>query len=332
MNILYLIGIVILTSFVAGIYKVEDAQTKERHRKILGEQFAFLSNKGYMQFIFFLFMVPLFFSVSWSSSTLLLLVGLSLLRFVPWVIVAVAKGRYKNTAHQASSNFTMLENFAGPIGALFVYGISNYLSDSHVSIGWYILTPFIGIFLLWALREKESMLSREMIMIIALQAVLVAAETLVVIYLQREEIAFVRVPDFLHSFAFVDRGMVAFLVVIAFSALWISLYFLKDIIAEARSGVGKDAVKIGVIAGLHDVVYFMSFIYFGPIFIIARRGMIIPMQNLYLGIKKGKRVLDMLRKPFVEPLLGLEGGKDFIISFVDLAFNRIVKVVIALST
>ena len=327
METLYLTIIVIAIAFLAGVYKVEEAVYKGKYRKQYGKQFAFLSTKGYMQLIFFLFIIPFIFMLKWNLYVASIIFGLSILRFIPWIILNWYRGHYKDTKHQASTNFTMLENFAGPLGALVVFGFYNYFIDNGVSIFWYILTPMVGFFLLCALREKERKLSKEMILIIMFQTILVSAETIIVIILKEIKVTSVTLPSFL-SLPFVDDSMIIFIVVIAISSLFSGLYFLKDIINDTKKGAGREGFKIGLLSGLHDMIYFISFIYFGPIFIIARRGLLIPLQNLYINLKKGDKLFLLLVKPFQEPLLNLKGGKDFIISFTDLIFNRVVKVII----
>jgi len=315
-------------AFIAGVYKVEEATYKGNYRKNHDEHFAFLSTKAYMQLIFFIVAIPLIFMLEWTPSVLFMIFGLSMLRFIPWVMVNRYKGYYKDTEHQASSNFTMLENFAGPLGALVVFGLYNYFIDIGVSVFWYILTPMVGIFLLWALRQKERKLSREMMLIIMFQTILVSAETIIVIILKEIEVATVTLP-FIISLPFVDESIIVFIVIIAFSSLFSGLYFLKDIITDTKKGAGIQGFKLGLFAAVHDLFYFVSFIYFGPIFIIARRGLLIPFQNLYINLKKGFKPIPTLLKSLQEPLLTLNGGRDFIISFTDLAFNSVVKVIIA---
>jgi hypothetical protein len=324
-DILILVGIVIITSFTAGIYKVEETLTKAIYRHTYGERFAFLGNKGYMQLIFFLFMLPLFFTVDWTLRLFVLFTALSLLRLVPWVLVAKVKGRYKDTQHQVTSNFTMLENFAGPIGALLVYGLYHAWIDDKAPFWLYLVTPFAGFFLLWALRQKEKSLNRDMMIIIFLQTLLVAAETIIIVYLQHTDTTFVHKQKWMNSFIFLDTHLLSFMIVIALSSVWIALYFTKEIIKDTQKGLGKDVLRIGAISGLHEILYFGSFAYFGPIFLIARRGMLIPMQNLYLGFKEGKNMKKMILAPLKTPLLKLHGGKDFIISFIDVLFNSVIK-------
>jgi len=327
---LTLVVIVLIVSALAGIYKVEETMIKARHREVYGKSYAFLSNKGYMQLIFFILMLPLIIGIDWSVDLFLLLGGLSLLRFVPWVLVAVAKGRYQDTEHQMSSNFIMLENFAGPLGALIVYGVLHALGEEEAPLWLYMITPMAGVFLLWALREKEEPLSSSMLKIILLQSLLVSAETVVIVYLQYKSPEVVNIPQWLGSFPFMNKPIFLFMVTIALSSLWIACYFGREIIRDMRRGLGGDALKIGLISGVHEVLYFASFVYFGPIFLIARRGLLIPVQNLYLGLKKGKVFGEMLLLPLREPLLSLRGGKDFIISFIDLLFNAVVKYAIAI--
>jgi hypothetical protein len=244
---LYLAIIVTALAFIAGVYKVEEATYKGAYRERSGEHFAFLSTKGYMQLIFFVSIIPFMFMLEWNFSVALIILGLSMLRFIPWVVVNWYRGHYKDTAHQASTNFTMLENFAGPLGALVVYGFYKYFIDMGVSIFWYVITPMIGIFLLWALREKEQNLSKEMMLIILFQTILVSAETVIVIILKELEITSVMIPSFL-SLPFVDDSMILFIVVIALSSLFSGLYFLKDIIEDTKKGAG-------VQVGLSDEIY-----------------------------------------------------------------------------
>lgn len=330
METLVLIVTVLIVTALAALYKVEETAIKAQHRETYGESYAFLGNKGYMQLIFFILMLPLIVSIEWSVELLLLLGGLSLLRFVPWVFVAVAKGRYRDTDHQMSSNFTMMENFAGPLGALAVYGLFRAMGGEGAPLWLYMITPAAGLFLLWALREKEQPLNAAMFKIVLLQTLLVSAETVMMIYLQYNPPAYVQVPQWLTALPFMNRSIYLFMVTIALSSLWIAGYFLREIIRDTRRGVGRDAVRIGLVSGVHEVFYFASFVYFGPIFLIARRGLLIPVQNLYLGLKRGKTLGSMLLLPFQKPLLHMQGGKDFIISFIDLLFNSVVKYAIAI--
>ena len=324
---IFLVLLVIITSWMAAIYKVKEVQTKEYFRDRHGSHFAFLSNKAYMQILFFCMMLPGYFTIKWTNELFIIVILLSSIRFIPWVIVANAKGKYTNTAHQVSSNFTMLENFSGPLGALFLYSLYDYMNTSEVSIVWYLITPLMGFFLLWALRDQEKPISKEMLYIIVMQAILVACETGILLYLESFEY-----KDFFlfESFSFVDPKTYLFLIVVSSSSFWIGLYYLKNVISDIKLGAGYDAFKIGSISAIHDFIYFVGFSLFGPIFIVARRGMIIPMQNLYLGWHESKQIFYWLKRPFQKPLLGLKGGKDFIISFVDLVFNQVVHMVIVL--
>lgn len=319
---------VVLISFVASIYKVEEAYIKNRKREEIFN-FAFLSSKGYMQCIVFIFLLPLFFFIQWNINTLFLILVLSFARFIFFVMVNVARGYYSNAIHQGTSNFTMLENFAGPLGALLVFGIYNYFIDSNVSIFWYILTPLIGIFLLWALRSSDGKISSEMVKIIGLQGLLVATETMIILYLQNSTIDFVFIPN-IGFLPFLDNAMVVFLVIIAISSLFSSVYFIKEIIKDCKVGMLKQGVKIGLLSGIHDIFYFIGFMFFGPIFLIARRGLLVPIQNLYINLKENKNIIELIQTVYKKPLLSLNGGKDFIISFVDIIFNQVVKFIIKL--
>jgi hypothetical protein len=209
----------IVLAFLAGVYKVEEATYKGDYRKNHNEHFAFLSTKAYMQLIFFIVTIPLIFMLEWTFSVIFIIFGLSILRFIPWIMVNRYKGHYKDTEHQASSNFTMFENFAGPLGALVVFGLYNYFIDIGVSIFWYILTPMVGIFLLWALRQKERKLSKEMMLIIIFQTILVSAETIIVIILKEIQVTNVTLHPLISS-SFVDENMIIFIVIIAFSSLF----------------------------------------------------------------------------------------------------------------
>ena len=142
MEMLLLVMLVIMTSSAAAYYKVAEAQEKEVNRKRLNEaNYTFLSPKAFMPLIFFLAVSPLFLIADLNKKIILILLGLSIMRFIPWVLVNIVRGKYQNTKHQASSNFTMLENFAGPLGALLVYGIFQSLTNSSIPIFWYIISP-----------------------------------------------------------------------------------------------------------------------------------------------------------------------------------------------
>lgn len=329
MDIIIIVLTAGILSFIVSIYKVEEATLKGLYRKDYGDKFAFLSSKGYMPLIAFLLLSPLMFMVEWNLNLIFIILGFSILRFIPWVSVNIFRGYYSNTTHQASSNFTMLENFAGPLGALFVFGIYNYLSNSKISLLWYVITPIIGLFLLWALREKEdNPFSKEMIAIILLQALLVSMETIILLYLKYNNIGNIYIPNILSSLP-IKEDMTFFMIIIAISSLFSGIYFFKDILSDyKKEKIKLKGFKLGSLGGIHDVFYFIGFAYFGPIFIITRRGLIIPFQNLYINLKNGGKLYFLIKTPFQQPLLTLNGGKDFIISFVDLIFNRVVKVII----
>ena len=324
MNFIFLIIAVLLTAFASAYYKIAEAEKKEELRRLKAD-FSFLSSKSFMALGVFIFLSPVYTWVEWDIKIVTIILGLSLLRFIPWVVVNIAKGNFSDATHQKSSNFTMLENFSGPLGALIIYGIINSI-NGNVSIFWYIISPFMGIFLLWALREKsEKKISREMLSIIALQAILVAAETAILLYSRTLDLE-------INPAIAIDKGYITFIVIVGFSSLMSGMFLFKNIISDYRDGVLKEGVKIGLIASLHDILYFASFSAFGPIFLIARRGLIIPVQNLLLGLRGDKTLKELLIAPLRIPLLDLKGGKDFIISFTDLVFNRLVKVIINLSS
>jgi len=280
-----------------------------------------------MQLTLLFFTIPLLFFIEWSFSLFAIVVGLGLFRFIPWSLVNIYKGHYQDTAHQASSNFTMLENFAGPFGALFVYGIYGYFQNNNISIFWHFLTPSIGLFLLWALRAKDEKISKEMLLIIFLQALVVCAEIIIVIICKNMMIDFINLPSMIDKLNF-DKSILVFMIIIGISSLFLATFFLKDIINDAKKGVGRKGLRIGFLYAIHDVFYFIAFAFFGPIFIVARRGLLVPLQNLYINLKQGANLLYLIKQPFKEPLLNLKGGKDFIISFTDLIFNRVVNKII----
>ncbi len=328
MNFIYITISVLIIGFIASVYRVEEANTKDIIRKKFNNNFAFLSTKAYMQLIVFFALLPLAWFINWTVSVFITIVGLSLLRFIFWVITFKLRGHYKDAQHQGSTNYTMLENFSGPLGALLVNGIFNAISDTGVPVFWYILTPFIGIFLLWALRADEEKLSKDMLKIIFSMGFLVCVEMAIILYLQNTVIDYARTP--FTSLPFLNEQMVVFLTIIAISSLMSGSYFVKDIFIDYRMGAFKQGIFLGFLSGIHDVFYFTGFMFFGPIFLIARRGVLIPLQNLYINLKEGHHLIDLLKGLYSKPLLSKKGGKDFIISFVDLVFNQTVKFIIKL--
>ncbi len=328
LSFIYLAISILFIGFISAISKVEEANFKDKIRKKFNNNFAFLSTKAYMQLIVFICLLPLAFFIDWSVHVAFTIAILSMLRFVFWVFVFKLKGHYQDAQHQGSSNFTMLENFAGPLGALLVYGVFNAFNNAGVSVFWYVLTPFIGIFLLWSLRAEEESITKEMVQIILSMGLLVCAEMSIILYLQNTIVDYAAAPfSFLPFF---NAEMVVFLMIIAISALFCSVYFIKDIFIDYRMGAFKQGIFLGFLSGVHDVFYFTGFMFFGPIFLIARRGVLIPLQNLYINLKDGHNLIDLLKGLYSKPLLSKKGGKDFIISFVDLVFNQTVKFIIKL--
>lgn len=331
-ELLIIIAIVIPAVITTVIAKVDEAHAKHQIREETGiKDYPLLGSMSIMPFATFLITLPFFYFVEFDIENIILILSLGvILRFIPWVIMFTLLGKYHDAMHQSSSNFTLYENFAGPIGALITFAIYNFSQNTDVSIFWYLATPAMGIFMVWAMREgDDKRLSGDLIKILLSFVILVSIESAILLFCIHY------IPDntsieSIKNIGYIDSGMFYFLSIVSVSSLLASTYFSKQLIRDVKNGHTKLIMKIGLIRGLSDFFYFTGFTIFGPIFLIARRGLIIPIQNLYLSIKDGHLISNLLKAPLKSPILSLRGGKDFIISFVDLVFNNVIKFIIKL--
>jgi len=329
-EILLMILVLIPSVVTSVITRVDEAHHKHEIRKETGiADYPLLGSMSIMPMATFLLTIPFIYFIDFDiANIVVILTVLSVARFIPWSIMVTLIGKYSDAMHQGSSNFTMYENFAGPIGGLLTFSIYNYSQNTDINLMWYLLTPMMGIFLVWAMREKEDKkLGRELIVILATFAIMVSIESAILLYCLNEIPKYIENP-ILVDFEYINDGIFYFFVVIAISSLMASTYFMKQLKRDIGNGYFKIVTKLGVINGVSDLFYFVGFTLFGPIFLLARRGLIIPIQNLYLALKDGSKILKTVLSPLNTPLMSLRGGKDFIISFVDMIFNNVVKFII----
>jgi hypothetical protein len=332
LELLIIIAIVIPAVITTVVAKVDEAHAKHDIREETGvKDYPLLGSMSIMPFTTFLITLPFFYFVDFEVENIVWILAAGvLLRFIPWVIMVSMLGKYHDAMHQSSSNFTLYENFAGPIGALITFAIYNFSQNTEVSILWYLATPAMGIFMVWAMREgNDKKLSGELLEILSSFVILVSIESAILLFCINY-IPDNNAVDFINDIGYIDTGMFYFLAIVSISSLLASTYFSKQLIRDVKNGYSKIIIKVGLIRGLSDFFYFAGFTVFGPIFLIARRGLIIPIQNLYLALKEGHHALDVIKSPLKNPILSLRGGKDFIISFVDLVFNNVIKFIIKL--
>lgn len=321
----------VITTIVA---KVDEAHAKHKIRETTNvKDYPLLGSMSIMPFATFLLTLPFIFFLDFTIENILIILTLGIMaRFIPWIIMVTMLGKYHDAMHQSSSNFTLYENFAGPIGGLLTFAIYNYTQNPQISFLWYIATPMMGIFMVWVMREEDDKkMSKELIKILTAFLVMVSVESAILIFCLNYIPPLINNPV-IADFEYINDGIFYFLSIISISSLMASTYFSKQLKRDISGGYGKIVTKIGLIRGASDFFYFAGFTLFGPIFLIVRRGLIIPIQNLYLSLKDGGNLFTLLKAPFAKPILSLRGGKDFIISFVDLVFNNIIKFIIKLLT
>jgi hypothetical protein len=323
MEIILIILALIAVVITGTLSKVEEAHNKIYAREHLSNQkYAVLGNKAVISIITFLVTGVGFFFVDIADSILALL-ALSMVRFVPWAWYMYLNGSYANAKHQASSNFTMYNNFAGPIGAMVVIGIADFIAGSSASIHFYFIAPLTVVFLMYGLRDKGvSGISFELKLILVARATLSACEIWILIYcldyvdIQNPTI----LPDVL----------ITFFLVICLSSFYSFLYFLKDYLRDYKNGLASRVTLNGIYGGIHDSIFFYGFAIGGPIFMMAEQALIIPTQNMYLLYKEDKLNLEVIKYNLTQPLVDSRGGKDFVISSTDIIVYYLAKTIIAL--
>lgn len=334
-EIIIMVLILIPSVVTSVITRVDEAHAKHDIREATGvKDYPLLGSISIMCISTFIYTLPFFYFIDFDIPDMIyILLFLSILRFIPWSIMVTMLGKYGDAMHQSSSNFTMYENFAGPIGGLLTFAIYNYSQNTEISIFWYLLTPMMGIFLVWAMREKEDKkIDGGLIKILISFVIMVSVESAILLYCLNviPESFATGTPQITEGYDYVNDGIFYFLAVISISSLMASTYFAKQMVRDIKNGYFGVVARIGAINGVSEFFYFAGFTLFGPIFLLARRGLIIPIQNLYLSLKDGGNIINLLKAPFVAPIMSLRGGKDFIISFVDMIFNNVVKFIIKL--
>ena len=332
MDILIIIMLVIPAVITTVIARVDEAHAKHDIRKENGiEDYPLLGAMSIMPLSTFILTLPVFFYIDYQIDNILTILVIGVFaRFIPWVIMATMIGKYIDAMHQASSNFTLYENFAGPIGGLLTFAIYNYTQNPEISIFWYIATPAMGLFMIWAMREDDDKkMSPDLIKILVAFFLMVSIESAILLFCLNYIPTLIENP-ILTDFEYINDGMLYFMAIISISSLLASTYFSKQLIRDVKGGYGKIVTRLGFINSISEFFYFLGFTLFGPIFLIVRRGLIIPIQNLYLAFKEGVKIKDSVVAPLKKPIMALNGGKDFIISFVDLVFNNVIKFIIKL--
>lgn len=325
MEIILIILALIAVVMFGTLSKVEEAHNKIFARAHLSDQkYAVLGNKAVISVITCLVTGVGFFFVDISASIFALLT-LSMVRFVPWAWYMHLNGSYANARHQASSNFTMYNNFAGPIGAMVVIGISDFLAGDGTGSGiqFYFIAPLTVVFLMFGLRDKGiSSISFELKLILLARAVLSACEIWILIYC-------LDYVDVYNPTVLPDM-MIVFFLIISLSSFYSFLYFLKDYLRDCKNGLAFKVTMNGIYGGIHDSIFFYGFAIGGPIFMMAEQALIIPTQNMYLLYKQNKLSLAVIKCNLTQPLVDTRGGKDFVISTTDICVYYLAKTIIAL--
>jgi len=313
-------------SIISIYQKINEALIKEKFRQNNNENYSTKSAKWFLGLFTILFTSPIFIYYDIAQHYIWLIIFFAIIRMIPVLYSQKIKAEFKDTSFQKNTTLTLYENFISPIVALFVFGI--ILSfENEISIFYYLLTPFIGVFLLWALREEKFTMTTEIKQLFLTSFYVSFVETLL-IYFSIKYADKIILNSYLDSE--LEKSYILFLMIISISMISFVFYFYKDFKEERKRESLIYNIKNGFIHTMHDMFHFMFFIAIGPIYLMVRRGFMIPLQNLYLTILDKKGIRYIIKRLQSEPLLKLRGGKDFIISFVDFIFNRVVKYIITL--
>ena len=247
------------------------------------------------------------------------------------------KAIFNNTHFQKNTTLTMYENFSSPILTLIIFGIYNAI-ENNVNILYYLLTPSIGLFLLWSLREEKDKLGTEekkLLFYGILQYIPQAMIILYTMYLiqENENIFFKEI-----NISIMQKNILLILLIITISELPMLFthfkYFRKDIYSnEIQYKQKLEIIKVSFLGYIHVILYFTSFGLYEATYLFLRRALMVPLQNFYLNLKELKtnsknilnKIIEMLNIIKNKPLITLKGGKDTIISTVDLSFNKLMK-------
>jgi len=331
LEILTILIISLIITTLSVKQKIDETHIKEKYRKKTSN-YSTRSQKWFLAFFFILLVSPLMFIYDINTGNLYLIlctILIALTRTFPTYMQQKIKAEFKDTDFQKNTTLTLYENFTGPITALFVFGI--FLSQSsNSSILWYLITPLIGLFLLWSMRDKGFTLSKETRNLLLTHVGNGIIESAVIIFALKYGNEIISTTNKIFE---LENSIILILLMFAISYLPFFILFKKDLEIELKEKRGlKEIILNGLLHSVHDIVLFISFGILGPIILIVRRGFYIPIQNLYLNLSEGKNFKSLMKSLYQEPILNLKGGKDFIISFVDFIFNRLVKYIINLIT
>lgn len=327
MEFLYLIIFTLFIVFLAVKQRVTEAQIIEYNKNSKQN----INNKGakfIFSFLFFITISPFLYIYDFNTIYhLLFVIFFGLFRGLFAAKVQNIKATFKDTNLLKNTTLTLYENFTAPIATLLVFAIY-YSFQNTEHILFYFITPFIGLFLLWALREGNTKLSKETIKLLIFTFFTGIVDSLVVIFSLVYSKDFITLNnDFLYL-NFLNTNISLVLIIISFAMFNLMITNYKEFINIFKikeTNIKKQIIKNGIIHYIHDILFFIAFSIFGSIFPIIRRGILIPIQNLYLSIIDNISIKEMFLSIKNKPLLKLRGGKDFIISFVDILFNRIIN-------
>lgn len=326
-EIITIIFISILVALISVKQKVDNSLIKEKYRKE-NPNFNTKASLFYVAFSFLILTSPIIYIYNIKIYIILLLFIVSLTRTITFYKVMTIRAIFKDTNFQKNTELTLIENFISPIIALVIFGIYDSIVN-NISIFWYLITPFVGFFLLYALKEDNLSFSRETKLLLKWTFLLGLTESLLFLIAIHFPIKIVHIKEeYINTILNLNQSYIIIIYLFFLSKIPLLFIHFKDAKESFRKKENKELILNGTLHGIHNFLYSISFVFLGPIFLIVRRGMLIPLQNLYLNLKEGKSIKDIFNS-LKKPLLHLRGGKDFIIAFVDFLFNRVVKYLIS---
>ncbi len=299
-SIPYIVLFAIIVSIVSTIHKVHEIRNKEKIIKKIKHDFSFLMSKAMMQFFSFMFLSVI---LIYSSSTIvplieplsiiqqlsivaIVIIG-SIFRFIVWYHLNKIRASY-DIEQQKTPEYTLLENFAGPWSAGLTFCFCNLIMFGELTVFAYLTVSLLSTVIFFQTNDIIT-ISGKMKEIIFYQGLLVAVESIslfALVYFIDKNTNISTNQEGLHLLPFLINNLsfYLFLVVIALSSLFCFLFYCKDMKRkklERNKYSLKSGIKVGFFGGIHDVLYFIIFFCYGPMFLIIRRIFIKFFQDSY---------------------------------------------------
>lgn len=322
---------------IAVINKTNEARYKDEIRiEMNNNNFAFLSNRALMGFISGIFLLPLIIFINLSVELCIFIGFFATLRYITWSKWSYFRGKYSDAQQQATIKYTLLEGYVGPAASAIVFSLYFLVNTEFAMTIIWVLIGGYTLLIAWLFRDKSANISHNLKIVLIFQGLVVVVETIALKFIHMIDISFTAyMPEVIQNSKYINEQFICFLVIIGFSSIFSGIHFYKYLQQEYKI-IGYKGIKIGVVSGLHDALYFSAFALCGPSFLIFRRFLMIPLQGGYIMFIDVKNDKDNIKKTNIEivqifckqileaikiPPLSNKDGRVFLAGLVDQSLS-----------